>query len=84
MALRWGGLEGWGMRRSFGTRRSGGAVPRAVLWAGIRCADGTRVGGVGGVVMSEGQQGGSKKGRPVRGGLWVGVGGVSVLGVGLL
>ena len=41
MALGWGGLEGWGMRRSFRTRRSGGVVPRAELWVyGVPMAHG--------------------------------------------
>ena len=34
-----------GMRRSYRTPGSGGVVPRALLWAGIRCPVGTQVGG---------------------------------------
>jgi hypothetical protein len=33
------------MRRSYRTPGLGGVVPRALLWAGIRCPDGTLVGG---------------------------------------
>ena len=38
------GVRG-GMRRSYRTPGLGGVVPRALLWAGIRCPVGTRVGG---------------------------------------
>ncbi len=38
---------GVGMRRSYRTPGSGGVVPRALLWAGMRCPVGTRVGGGG-------------------------------------
>jgi hypothetical protein len=37
------------MRRSVRTPGSGGVVPRVMLWAGMRCPDGTRVGGTKGL-----------------------------------